>query len=362
MQLKKIIIVISILSVALLACIKQVDVKTRNVKPILVVEGNITTDSTPYTVRLTYSGLVKYAENIADQYLEKDAKVTISDDQGKTTTLTYTSQGNYITTDSTYTGKTGRSYFVTVILKDGTNYISTPEKMKTPIPVDSLNVQFVNYFDINVPTRLDVYINTRDPSQEENYYRWTFNGYIGRVTPGVGCGFGCTMFQYCYQKIINNDVNILSDAYINGNEIKNQKVGSCYIYSYFDPFVDIGQISLTKEAYQFWESYQAQQTRTGGILDPVPAAIKGNVYNANNPDEFALGYFSAAAITHRKVVIVPYGITPYLLQQSAQQFVPTVSIACFDYFPNTLAYPPPPAKQYPPPPGWEKADSLSVYW
>jgi len=362
MQLKKIIILLTVFSVAFLSCIKQVSVATRNEKPILVVEGNITTDTLPYTVRLTYSGQVIYADQVPDQYLEKEAKVTISNDQGKSTALVYTSQGIYETTDSTFIGQAGRSYSVAVVLKDGKKYISTPEKMKVPVKIDSIGVRFNDFFDINVPTRMDVYVNTKDPAQEENYYRWTFNSWIGRETHGVGCGFGCIEFQYCYQQFINKDVMILSDASINGNEIKDQKVGSCYIYTYFNPYVDIGQISLTREAYQFWEAYQAQLIRTGGILDPLPAAIKGNVYNAADPDDFALGYFSAASVTHRKAILVPFSITPYLLQISAQQFIPPNSVACFDYFPNTLRYPPMPARQYPPPPGWENAEQVKVYW
>jgi hypothetical protein len=35
---------------------------------------------------------------------------------------------------------------------------------------------------------------------------------------------------------------------------------------------------------------------------------------------------------------------------------------CFDYFPNALSYPPPPAQQYPPPPGWENAERIEVHW
>jgi len=362
MQLKKIFIAVCFLLVACISCIKRVDVPTRSEKPILVVEGNITTDTMPYTVKLTYSGKVEHADNIPDQYLEKDAKVTISDDHGRATVLAYTNQGVYQTTDSTYVGEVGRSYHVSVELKDGRKFASMPEKMKAPVGIGTITVRYNGYFDMNVPSRMEVFVNTKDPAQEENYYRWSFETWIGRETPGVGCGFGCVMFQYCYQQYIDREVRILSDADINGNEIKDQKVGYCYIYTYFNPYVDIAQYSLTREAYQFWEGYQAQQIRTGSTLDPLPAAIRGNVYNIANTDEYALGYFSAASVARRKVILVPYSITDYLLMLSAKEFIPRKSVACFDYFENTLKYPPPPAKQYPPPPGWENAEEIKVYW
>ena len=362
MPLKKIIYALSFLCLVLVSCIKQVDTALRNEKPILVVEGNITTDTLPYTVRLSYSGQVTYADSIPDQYLVKDASVIISDEQGNSTPLVYTHQGIYQTTDPAYIGKVGSSYHVTVVLKDGKKFVSTPEKIKTPVPIDGISVQFYNHWNFNVPSRMDVYINTKDPAAEENYYRWTFSTWIGRQTRGVPCGFGCLEYEFCYQHFIDNEVRILSDASINGNSITSQKVGYCYIYTYLNPAIDIGQVSLTREAYQFWQRYQDQQTRTGGILDPLPAAIKGNVYNSANINEYALGYFSAAAVTHRKVVLIPYSITPYLLQLSAEPLIPPVFEACFDYYPNTLFYPPQPAKQYPLPAGWENAEEIKVYW
>jgi Domain of unknown function (DUF4249) len=362
MPLKKITYTLTILFVALGSCIKQVDVATRNEQPILVVEGGITTDTVPYTVRLSYSGQVIYADSIPDQYLVKDAHVTISDDQGNSTPLSYTHQGIYETTDPAYIGKVGSSYHVTVVLNDGKKYISEPEKIKAPVPIDSITVQFYDHWDFNVPSRMDVSINTKDPAAEENYYRWTFSTWIGRQTLGVPCGFGCLEYEFCYQQFKDTELRILSDAAINGNRISNQKVGYCYIYTYLNPAIDIGQASLTREAYQFWRRYQDQQTRTGGILDPLPAAIKGNVHNAANINEYALGYFSAASVTHRKAVLIPYSITPYLLQLSAEPLIPQVFTACFDYYPNALSYPPQPARQYPLPTGWETAEEIKVYW
>lgn len=362
MHLPRIITAIVLLPVLLLSCIKQVNVATRNEKPILVVEGNVSTDTVPYTVKLTYSGPIVYSDVIPDQYLEKDAIVTISDDQGNTTPLAYTTQGVYQTTDPGFIGKPGRSYSTSVILKDGRKYISKPEKMKSALPIAAIDVTFVNKFDFNLPTYMNVAVDTKDPAGEDNYYRWTYNAWILRQTHGVSCGIGCIMMEYCYQQFIDNDVHILSDADINGNDIKKQTVGRAYIYTFGNPYIEINQISLTREAYQFWKAYQDQQTRTGSILDPLPAAIKGNVYNAANPDDFALGYFSASAVTRKRVILVPFSITQYLLDISATQFIPDKFIACFDYYPNSLVYPPPPAKQRPPPPGWEGAEEINVYW
>jgi len=56
MKLIQNIVILTILAITVQSCIKQVTVDTRNEKPKLVVEGSITTDTVPYSVRLTYSG------------------------------------------------------------------------------------------------------------------------------------------------------------------------------------------------------------------------------------------------------------------------------------------------------------------
>ena len=362
MQLQRILVILFIITTSLQACIKQVDVVTRNEAPILVVEGSITTDTLPYSVRLTYSGPIVSSEAIPEQYLEKDARVTISDDLGSSTPLVYKNDGIYETTNPLYIGKVGRSYSVTVELKNGKKYSSVPEKIKAPVPISKINVDFVSRFDINWPSYMNVSVNAQDPAGEENYYRWTFYSWVMRQSRGVGCGFGCIMYEYCYQKYIETEVHLLSDASINGNEIKNQTIGRCYIYTYANPLIDVAQISLTREAYQFWKRYQEQLTRTGSILDPLPASIKGNVYDAANPSDFALGYFSASSITRKRAILVPYSITAYWLTVSAGQLIPDKSIACFDAFEHTLRYSPPPAPQYPAPAGWQTAQQIPVYW
>ena len=183
MRLVNNIIGITLLAASLPACIKQVEVETRQEKPILVVEGSITTDTVPYTVKLTYSGPITSSRAIPDEYLEKDATVTISDDQGNATSLAYQGEGVYATTNPGYIGKVGRSYSVTVVLKDGKKYISAPEKIKPPIPISKINVGYVSKFDFNFPSYMTVSVDAQDPAGEDNYYRWTFSTWTTRILP-----------------------------------------------------------------------------------------------------------------------------------------------------------------------------------
>lgn len=362
MQLKQIGPVLLGLTLVATSCVKQVSINRRNEKPILVVEGSITTDKEPYSVRLSYSGPYERGLEVPDEYLEKDAKVSISDDQGLSTTLTHMGNGVYETTDTNYIGQAGRSYRLSIELKNGKKYISKPEKMMNPVPISKVTAAFYPDNNFNYPTSLHVFIDTDDPSDEENYYKWNFYSWTQRQTHGVSCGFGCVEYEYCYQKFTDQETRIFSDASSNGNPIRNRQVGFSYIYTYGDDFINIEQLSLTREGYQFWQRYDEQVSRTGSILDPLPSPIKGNVYNESDPSDFALGYFFANGVTRRRAQLVPYDITDYMLSLTATKFIPEGAAICFEYFPNALPYPPRPAPQYPPPPGWENAERIEVHW
>lgn len=342
------------------SCVKKVNVDIRNEKAKLVVEGFVSNDSTAYTVSLGYSGNFSFADDIPPENRETNALVSINDDLGHQYLMTHLGNGLYQTIDPNFIGQVGRSYSINIQLPNGTTYISKPETIQPVIPFNKISAAWINDFNLEHPTYLNMYIDADDPASEENYYRWTFDSYIMRETRGVPCGFFCVNYVFCYQKQFETDVKILSDAAINGQAIRNQLVGKCYIYTYGNPYIEVKQHAISRGAYQFLERYQDQLVRTGGILDPLPASIKGNVYNKDNPADFALGYFSAESVYKKKLIVIPYSITDYLLNISAKSFVPEQTIACFDYYPNSIPYPSGPFP--PPPPGWENADQLKVYW
>ena len=353
------------------SCIKQVDVPIRNVEPQLVVQGLVTTDSVPYEVRVSYSGPFTSSSIAIDEFVIKDAQVSIFDDAGNTTLLSYRDSGIYVTTDPNFVGTVGRSYHVEVNLQDGKKFVSVPERIRPIVPIDTISkIEYSLYYDKNMTgfgmqpysDRLNAFVNFKDPPDEENYYRWSSINYVLRRCSGVPCGFACILYQYCYQLNLVNEPQILSDASINGNEIRDILAEYSFIYWFGRHYIDIGQLSISREAYQFWRRYQEQLTRTGNVLDPLPSAIKGNVYNASDTSDIALGYFEASSISHKKVILVPKSITEFFLNQRAIQYIPDFSIACFDYFPQTLRYPPPPDQQYPPPAGWENAPQIDVAW
>jgi hypothetical protein len=330
--------------IVLSGCVKEIKPHIRNTEPILVVEGLLLTYSTPCKVNLSYSGAYTAVGYLAKNELN-DAQVFLKDDLNDSIQLISKGNGDYRDETNQIVPVVGHSYFLTIRLSNGERYASVPENV-LPVPkdfdVDSVGTgyPFKNPFLHGAK----FFIKAQDPGDETNYYRWIANGYIPRKSLGEDCGFAGRCRQYCYQYYEEHYISIQSDQKFNGNQIRFQDVLTSPFYWYGKHYMEIKQLSLTKQGFQFWEQYSQQTQRTGTIVDPLPSSIQGNIYNADKPSEFALGYFEVSDAVSKKIIIDPFFIYPQIMEMPAQQFI--IDGACEEVYPN--------AKQSAPP-GWQNA-------
>ncbi|QHT68901.1 DUF4249 domain-containing protein [Rhodocytophaga rosea] len=290
------------------SCIDEVQLPIRNEEPRLVVEGMITNELPPYSVRLTYSGSFQSARDIPNELFISNAQVKISDEQGNEAELFYTDQGTYQTRDSLFIGQVGKTYQLTIQLTDGKKYVSQPEKMAAVPAIDSLYSEYVDTWssERREPGYM-LYADLQDPQETEDYYRWSGFSFLLKRATGVPCVIGSPQiicYEYCWLPNYSSSVHILTDDAVNGNKIRKQNVYYSPIFTIGSHLVEISQQSLTKEAYQFWKRFDEQVTRVGSILDPLPSTIAGNITNVNDANDQALGYFSASAIVRKRLVII----------------------------------------------------------
>jgi Domain of unknown function (DUF4249) len=357
--------IFGLIGLFLCSCIRNVNVPIRSVSPILVVEGLITTDPPPYSINLSYSGkFTSTYQGSTDSGKEQfitNAGVTIEDDLGDSTACKWISNGTYQSADSNFIGKVGRSYMLKIYLSNGKTYVSKPEKITPVPPIDSVHIVYDSTFITDVrPTQLIISVNTYDPPGVQNFYRWTAYGYIPRKSVGSACGFSppssclpynCTCSALCEQLLFNNEINILSDQFIDGREIRQQPVFYSPLYWFGIHFIEIKQYSISEQAYLFWEQYLTQTNRTGSILDPLPAPLKGNVFNKADSNDIALGLFSGSAVYNKKVLIIPFFLQRYYLISVAGEYITQGD--CQFVFPNTLP-------DDTNPPGWENAEEIDL--
>jgi hypothetical protein len=288
------------------SCVDEVQLPARSVESRLVVEGLITNEAPPYTVKLSYTGQYNSLIYGQNEIPLNGAVVSITELGGRTVTLDQDPLTPlfFWMRDSTFQGKPGKSYQLRVQLADGKTYISEPDLLNKVPQIDRIYAEFRGRADGDVynPDHYDVLLDTKDPATVGNYYRWSGYGYIPRISTGepVGMSVCC---KWCWIPTYGTVTDVLSDVLINGNTISRRPVFTSPIYYVGRHYIEISQYSLTKSAYQFWVKFEEQRQRNGSLFDPLPASIEGNVHLEDDPNTVALGYFGSSAVNKQRLVI-----------------------------------------------------------
>ena len=164
--MKKIAIISVIITAFIfLSCKKVITVQLNNSPTQLVVIGEVTNGTGPYTVSINSS--VNFSQpNIYPSV--SGAKVIISDDHALVDTLTETSPGIY-QTHTFWHGVPGNTYTLAIV-SAGKSF-SAVSTMPVPVPLDS--VTFQQKSGDNGKTVIQAVANFQDPAGIQNYYQFT---------------------------------------------------------------------------------------------------------------------------------------------------------------------------------------------
>jgi hypothetical protein len=287
----------------LMACVDRVDLKLDGQNNQLVVDGLITDQPGPYTVRLSRSLKYDNSNPVTTYFLpEKGAKVAIVEQSGSVTVRLRLQEGEsgvYQTNQNGFKGMTGRTYWVEIQTADGGVYQSEPETMLASAVMENLKPTLTIVGRLSTTTAslqetwgFRITVDTQDPADETNYYRWKTTGILEFLTYTDNGGFTC----YLTQQPLETQVTLSDDKYVNGQKFTQQVAIAPYErITRYRAIVD--QYSLTQRAFEYWDRIRAQQANIGSIFDAAPAQLIGNVTRTDKDGETVLGYFGASART-----------------------------------------------------------------
>lgn len=354
-------------AVLLLSCVDPEDLTLRGTVDIIVVDGTITNLPEPQVIRLNRS----HADPLTGQFgvlpITK-AIVQVIVDSALVIDCHETVDGSY-QLPADFKGQVGHAYQLQFTLSNGTHYSSSQQLMPAVPPIDKLTLHFnptslpVGLLQDNFRAGFDVYIDTRDPPSQRNYYRWDWNLYekqdwcqsctngyympnklslvssypnilVYQAQPDLledcfaapanelfgGAHETTPLFSYdyvcrtqCWDIIHNSTINLFTDVYSNGSLIANRNVAQLPYYTQNPALVEVRQSCLTADAYHYFSLLQQTQN-TGGLTDTPPTALIGNVRNMTNEQENVIGYFTTEATTTLRyffkkndIPIFPYG-------------------------------------------------------
>jgi hypothetical protein len=216
-------------------------------------------------------------------------------------------------------------------------------------------------------TKLDalrVFIDSRGALSEDNLLRWRWttihktkaypelkttstpagdrptpepcSGYIytGGQLVQVGECTCCICWSYNY----NEGAHVSKNDFVNDNTFNNQFLGKIPVTSmhfYERYYIEVQQLSLSEEAYHFWNLVEKQQKGSSSLFQPDAIKIRGNIRNTTNINENVLGFFGVSAVASKSLYIDPAEV-PYTFPE-----IEIVPYSCLDYFKNPTTEKPP---------------------
>jgi len=355
----------ALLLILLAACVDRIDIETTGeFTPQVVIDGFISDDPGPYTVKLFRSSSVE--DNLSNSNPFSAKSVTIFDNLGNSEVLAETSNGTgvYMTQPTGIKGVIGRVYTLRIEFRDGKIYESKPELLRPAGVVDSVYYVFESFKPLDGPTEYGYRIYMDSQGEEDsNYFRWRFNGTYrvetnpelrtvpfgqGRIPDPPPCSgfiFNGELQQVgdcdcCICWVTETDVSpkVSDNQFVIGGKFKGVEVGYVPVnsFTFFDRYeVEVEQLSLSKEAFDFWRIIQQQKEGATSLFQPSFGEVKTNIFPVNGGPA-VLGIFYASGKAKKSIFItreeVPVSVPP-----------PSVAIpeACNQVFANASTTKPP---------------------
>lgn len=316
---------------------------------VLVVDGGVTNDPPPYSIRLSYAAPYDSTGSLP----VTSADVSISDDLNHQYELVNNGNGYYITKASDFTGEPGRTYTLHIQTQEGDIYESTPQMlMASKEPDDVFGVYGTTqileedaYHQSYITTihGANIYVNVENSSDSLPRYRYTssvMKEYIieKRASPEkIVRFFGWATVN------ANSDINITNEPYATGSKSiekhqvcfidDNKQIYTEDIEPYLiAPNVYTGKLSqdvavnvpihmrvvylkqyrITEEAFNYYKMIEQQLKASDRIFDPTAVQLLGNIKCINNSGKIVLGFFEASSVTYNayRVKLTTHSIPP----------------------------------------------------
>ncbi|MFT6868489.1 MAG: hypothetical protein ACJA08_003343 [Cyclobacteriaceae bacterium] len=347
------------------SCIEKIDFKVPAADLQLVVDGMITDDLGPYTVKLS-QGLSLNIDSVILVPVEK-AIITLFDDEGNKESFTESTSGIY-TTAGNIQGQIGHAYHIRIETEEGKIFESDPEMIHPVGSVDAIKYEFEarnieKYYGLVAADVFNIYVDAHSLETEENYVRWRFKGtYKATTNPELHMTISTVYTPYksplpcsgyiviafvpggklekveectcctCWVNDFESAPSLSDVELVSGGIFRNVKVGEIPINvsTFHEKYlVEVEQMSLTSSTYEFFKLIRNQKLQAASLFQPPGGVIIGNLHAVNN-DDTVIGLFWATSITKKSLFIqrseVPYPLTDKTI----------VTDECTNYYPNSF--------------------------
>jgi hypothetical protein len=270
----------------------------------LVVEGFLNTTNATASVSIRHS--IPLSSNLPAQP-EQGATVTVLDDQGDSFPLVMDTPGIYTASSVNFINDRKYSLFIQTV--GGKRYESDFVELKPTPPIDSVSWEIRN-------GTLNINVNTHDPTGKSRYYKWSYvetyeydskyrsnfileNKWYKERPDSLQIGT-------CWRTQPQTNITVATTEQLTEDVISNKTVnridnGSLKVSKLYSILVQ--QETISEEAYAYWLNVQKTSESLGGLFDPIPSQVIGNIHSIDNVNEQVIGYFSGGERKEERIYI-----------------------------------------------------------
>ena len=281
----------------------------------LVVDGTITNQPGPYTVKLSRSTSVEFPKWQA----YTGCAVSILCDDGSSEQFTESEAGVYLSSPFGMQGEIGKKYKIIIYTPNEQVYESDFQELKDPVELASVyhEEEIQPSEDLNHDLEgLRFYLDTEAATIDTNYLLWKLestykfqSSYLIRyiydhrrleLFPQPDSFYTCWKSDQI-PELFTYETAQLSEPFI--------KHFPLYFVSTEDRELSIRysllvhQLTITEEAFSYWNSLREQNENQGALYNKQPYQILGNIKNTKHPDEPVMGYFLVAGVSEQRIFV-----------------------------------------------------------
>ncbi|NOR87937.1 MAG: DUF4249 family protein [Bacteroidales bacterium] len=278
----KYILLLTILALFIMnSCTERLEIELDETYNRLVVEANITTDTSNHFFTLSQTSSYFYNQPPPKVI---GAHIMITDNLGNETTFTESGAGKYVSPDNFY-GVAGRTYEIDIELEEAigeSKFYQASSDLVSVDPIDSIGVAF--NANIGREGYWIIKLYATDPVGVENFYMFNVYNNGELMTDTL------------------NKVSFTDDRLFDGNFTYG--IGVAYFKNIEDdqPFkvgdtVVLEMAGLNKDQYIYLNEVIQATSFQNPMFGGPPANVKGNISNG------AFGYFGSYSTTYSSLIL-----------------------------------------------------------
>lgn len=280
---------------------------------VLVVDGFLNSTDGSATVRLSHANALSSQNKIKP---ESNATVSIHTEGGTFLTLTEQDSGMY--TAAGLNIDPAAKYQLSVRTIDQNEYFSDYVEIKQSPAIDSITWEAKE-------DGLNILVNAHDAMGSTQYYRWDYVETWEYHAPVLSqfklvnkqpvYRDPAELIYTCWRTVPSTKISIASTVRLAEDVIYNYPIvflqmGSSKISVKYSILVK--QRAISKNEFAFLEQLQKTTESLGGLFDPQPSQVTGNIHNITNPSDPVLGYFSAGSVNEERFFLNFYDLPDHL--------------------------------------------------